>query len=347
MKQLANQKPEDSPFASPLKKFPAAVSAAEQARIRTEMLDAIGKEVLPAYLRFVRFLEVSYVPAGRDKPGIDSIPDGAKYYGFLIREMTTTNLTAPQIHQIGLDEVQKDEAGMLAIAQKLGFQDLKSFRASLKDNTKLHPASGPALMDAYRKVLKPMQAKLPDYFGRLPKAPVEMAEVPDYMAKTSPPAYYQSGSPDGKRPGRLFVNTYDTAHRNLYSIESIAYHEGIPGHHLQISISQEQQGVPEFRKYGGYTAFVEGWASTRIPTPTTAASRTTSGAESGWSSIPASTPRAGPAIKWSSTSTTIPISMSPVCKPKWTAISGGRLRPSPTRLVSSRFWNCGRGHKKS
>ena len=260
VRELASQKPEDSPLAGPLKKFPAAVSADDQARIKTEMLDAIGKEVLPAYLRFARFLEVSYIPAGRDKPGIDSLSDGAKYYQFLIKRTTTTDLAPERIHQIGIDEVAKDEAAMLAIAQKLGYQDLKSFRASLKTNPKVHPDSAAALVETYRNFLKPMQAKLPELFGRLPKAPFEVTEVPEYMAKTAPPAYYQLGSPDGQRPGRLFIDTYDAANRNLYSVESIAYHEGIPGHHLQLSIAQEQTGVPEFRKFDQYTAYVEGWA---------------------------------------------------------------------------------------
>jgi uncharacterized protein (DUF885 family) len=260
VKELANQKPEDSPFAIPLKKFPASVSAQEQTRIKQEMLDAISKEVLPAYLRFARFMEVSYVPAGRSEPGISALPDGKKYYQFLIKRTTTTDLTADQIHQLGLDEVKKDEAAMLEIAQKLGFKDLASFRASVKTNPKMHPASADALMDTYRGYLKPMQAKLPDLFGRLPKAPFEVVVVPDYLAKTAPPAYYEAGTPDGSRPGRLFIDTYNATNRNLYSVESIAYHEGIPGHHLQISIAQELQDVPEFRKYNGYTAYVEGWA---------------------------------------------------------------------------------------
>jgi uncharacterized protein (DUF885 family) len=259
VKQLARQKPEDSPLALPLKNFPASISAAEQARIRSEMLDAISKEVLPAYLRFARFLEASYVPAGRLTPGISALPDGVKYYQFLIKRTTTTDLTAAEIHQIGLDEVKKDEAEMLAIAQKLSFEDLQSFRASLKANPRLHPASADALLDAYRGYLMPMQARLPDLFGTLPKAKFEVARVPDYAEKTAPPAYYQAGTPDGSRPGRLFINTWNATQRNLYDAEAIAYHEGLPGHHLQISIAQELQGVPEFRKYGGYTAFVEGW----------------------------------------------------------------------------------------
>jgi uncharacterized protein (DUF885 family) len=260
VKQLASQKPEDSPLALPLKSFPASIPAAEQQRIKSEMLDAISKEVLPAYLRFARFLEVGYIPAGRLKPGIDALPGGAKYYQFLIKRATTTGLTAAQIHQIGLDEVAKDEAEMLAVAQKLGFQDLKSFRLSLKTNPKLHPASVDALIAAYESYLPPMEAKLPSLFGRLPKARLEVAAVPEYAQKTSPPAYYEIGAPDGSRPGRLFVNPYDATDRNLYEVEAIAYHEGVPGHHLQISIAHELDGGPEFRKYDGYTAFDEGWA---------------------------------------------------------------------------------------
>ncbi|HEY9126433.1 MAG TPA: DUF885 domain-containing protein [Acidobacteriaceae bacterium] len=259
VKQLATQKPEDSPLAMPLKKFPASISAGEQTRIKDEMLKVIGKEVLPAYLRFERFLEVTYVPAGRAELGISSIPDGAKYYEFLLRRTTTTKLTAAEIHQIGLDEVKRDEADMLAIAQKLGFQDLKSFRASLKTNPKMHGATREQLLADYREKLKPMQAKLPELFGRLPKAPFEVVAVPEFLEKTSAPAYYEGGTPDGSRPGRLNIDTYNSEQRNLYAVEAIAYHEGIPGHHLQISIAQELTDVPQFRKFGGYTAYQEGW----------------------------------------------------------------------------------------
>ncbi len=259
IRTMAHQKPEDSPLALPLKHFPASIPAAEQQRIRTEMLDAIGKEVLPAYLRLERFMEASYVPAGRTQPGIDSLPDGAAYYRFLIRRITGSNLTPDQIHQIGLDEVKKDEAEMLAIAQKLGFNDLASFRASLKTNPRLRPASAQALIDAYQSYLTPMEGKLPQLFGRLPRARFEVLPVPDYMAKTAPPAYYEPPAPDGSRPGRLRINTYNATGRNLYQVEDIAYHEGIPGHHLQISIAQELTGLPEFRKYYGNTAYVEGW----------------------------------------------------------------------------------------
>jgi uncharacterized protein (DUF885 family) len=260
VKELADAKPEDSPLALPLRQFPKSISAAEQQRIKTETLSVIEKQDLPAYKRLARFLEVSYIPAGRDQPGIAALPDGAKYYKFLIHQNTTTDLTADQIHQIGLDEVKKDEAEMLTIAQKLGFKDLASFQASLKSNPKLHPASADALLNAFRDDLKPMQAKLPQLFGHLPKTPFEVAAVPDYLEKNAAPAYYEAGAPDGSRPGRLRINTYNATDRNLYIAEDMAYHEGIPGHHLQISIARELTGIPDFRKYGGYTAYAEGWA---------------------------------------------------------------------------------------
>ena len=167
--------------------------------------------MLPAYLRLARFLEVSYIPAGRAKPGIDALPDGEKYYQFLIKRTTTTDLTAEQIHQIGLDEVAKDEAEMLAIAQKLGFPDLKSFRASLKTNPKLHPASAEALLDAYRGYLKPMQAKLPELFGTLPKAPFEVVPVPDYLAKNSAARLLRARHA-GWQPAGAFVHQHVQRH---------------------------------------------------------------------------------------------------------------------------------------
>ncbi len=260
VKQLAGQKPEDSPLAAPLKKFPASIPAAEQQRIQDDTLEVIAKRVLPAYQRLARFLEVSYIPAGRAEPGIWSIPDGKKYYLFLIRRETTTEMTPEQIHQIGLDEVKRDETEMLVIAQKLGFKDLASFRASLKENPKLKPASADALLATYKDYATAMQAKLPSLFGHLPKNPLEVAPMPDFIAKSAPPAYYDPGSPEAGRPGKLWVNLEDVANRSLLNVEAISYHEGVPGHHLQFSLAQEQQGVPAFRRHAEYTAYVEGWA---------------------------------------------------------------------------------------
>ena len=258
-KTLAAQKPEDSPFARPLAKLPATIAADDQARIRAELLAAISKDVLPAYARFARFVEGTYIPAGRAEPGASSLPDGDAYYAFRVKQSTTTSLTPAQIHQIGLDEVARDEAEILSIAMKLGFKDIAALRASVAADPKQHPASREALLAVYRKDLDAVRPKLPQYFGLLPKAQLEVNPVPTFSEKEQAPAYYQRGTPDGSRPGSIYINTYDFAHRSLANVESIAYHEGIPGHHLQISIAQELTGLPQFRKYAGYTAYTEGW----------------------------------------------------------------------------------------
>jgi uncharacterized protein (DUF885 family) len=256
---IANEKPEDGPFAQPLKKFPASVSATQQARIKQELLAAITGQVAPAYVRFGKFLQAQYIPAGRNDPGIWALPDGAAYYRFLVKQSTTTDLTPEQIHQIGVDEVKKDEEQLLAIAHKLGFADIKALQNAATHNPKLFPTSKEQLLDAYRGYLDRMRPKLPQLFGRLPKAPLVVVPVPAYSEKDQAAAYYEHGSPDGSRPGMVFVNTYQFETRSLADVEDRAYHEGLPGHHLQISIAQELTDVPQFRKYLKYTAYTEGW----------------------------------------------------------------------------------------
>ena len=256
---IANQKPEDGPFAQPLKKFPASVSAPQQARIKQEVLAAIAGQVAPSYVRFGKFLKAQYIPGGRNDPGIWALPDGEAYYRFLVKQSTTTDLTPDQIHQIGVDEVKKDEEQLLAIAHKLGFADVKALQNAATHNPKLFPTSKEQLLDAYRGYLDRMRPKLPQLFGRLPKATVVVMPVPAYIEKDQAAAYYERGSPDGSRPGMVYVNTYQFETRSLADVEDRAYHEGLPGHHLQISIAQELTDVPDFRKYLGYTAYTEGW----------------------------------------------------------------------------------------
>jgi uncharacterized protein (DUF885 family) len=256
---LANQKAEESPFALPLKTFPKSVGAAEQKRISTDMLQTISTDVLPSYKRFAGFLKAEYIPKSRKEPGVGSIPNGEAYYAFRVRQSTTMNKSAAEIHQIGLDAVKRDEAEMLAIVKSLGFADIKSFSTALKANPKEHPTSADALIETYKGHIAEMKPKLPELFGRLPKAPLEVVPVPAYMEKDQSAAYYDNGTPDGSRPGRVYVNTYNFAERSLAPVEAVAYHEGLPGHHLQISIAQELTGLPEFRKYQDYTAFTEGW----------------------------------------------------------------------------------------
>jgi uncharacterized protein (DUF885 family) len=257
---IAAQKAADSPFAQPLKKFPASVSAAERKRISDAMLDAIATSVLPSYQRFAKFLRVAYNPKCRTDPGVWAIRDGDAYYAFRIRQSTTLDKSAAEIHQIGLDEVKRDEAAMLVIIKQLGSADIKSFSAALKANPKEHPASADALVAAYKGYLGQMEPRLPELFGRLPKAKLEVIPMPAYMAPNQPQAFYDQGTPDGKRPGHVDVNLYNWADRSLAGVETVAYHEGIPGHHLQISIQQELTGLPEFRKQSYYTAYTEGWA---------------------------------------------------------------------------------------
>jgi uncharacterized protein (DUF885 family) len=256
---IANQKPEDGPFAQPLKKFPASVSATQQARIKQEVLAAIAGQVTPAYVRFGKFLKAQYIPGGRNDPGIWALPDGDAYYRFLVKQSTTTDLTPDQIHQIGVAQVKQDEEQLLAIAHKLGFADIKALQNAANHNPKLFPTSKEQLLDAYRGYLDRMRPKLPQLFGRLPKATVVVTAVPAYVEKDQAAAYYEPGSPDGSRPGTVYVNTYQFETRSLADVEDRAYHEGLPGHHLQISIAQELTGVPEFRKYLSYTAYTEGW----------------------------------------------------------------------------------------
>ncbi|MGD0444736.1 MAG: DUF885 domain-containing protein [Edaphobacter sp.] len=257
---MASQKAEESVFAQPLKKFPKTIPAADQKRIAADLIAAIQTQVLPSYQRFAKFMAVQYVPYGRKDPGVWAMPEGDAYYAFRIRQITTLDKTAAEIHRIGLDEVKRDEAEMLAIVHQLGFADLKSFRAALAANPKEHPQSKEALLDTYKGYIAQMQPRLPELFGRLPKAPLIVAVMPSFAEKDSPMAYYNEGTADGSRPGRVDVNLYNFAERSLTTVESVSYHEGVPGHHLQISIAQELTGLPEFRKYEEYTAFVEGWA---------------------------------------------------------------------------------------
>jgi uncharacterized protein (DUF885 family) len=257
---IAVQKPEDTAFAEPLAKFPASVPAAEQGRIRQAMLAAIRDDVLPAYRRFAEFVKSEYAPRGRAEAGMWSLPDGAARYAFQVKSNTTTDLTPEQIHQIGLRQVAEIERQMTAIASRLGYADLKSLNAKVQSDPALRARSREQILDLYRGYVDGMYAKLPELFGRLPKAKVEVVPVEAFREKEAAGANYQPGTIDGSRPGRVQVNTYDPTARKTISMESTAYHEGVPGHHLQISIAQELPTLPPFRQHAEYTAYVEGWA---------------------------------------------------------------------------------------
>ncbi|MEO8431805.1 MAG: DUF885 family protein [Acidobacteriota bacterium] len=257
---IAAGKPEDSPFARPLATMPKDFSAGDAARLREAVLSAIRESVLPAYVKFARFVRQEYAPRGRTEPGMWSLPDGAARYAARVRQLTTTDKTPEEIHRIGLEQVAELERQMMVIAKKQGFGDLKSFNASIEKNPKLHFGSREEILVLYRKYIDQMRGKLPVLFGRLPKAAVEVDAVESFREKEASGAQYNQGAKDGSRPGRVMVNTSEPEKRGWISTESTAYHEGVPGHHLQISIAQELEDLPPIRQQTNYGAFVEGWA---------------------------------------------------------------------------------------
>ncbi|MFL6246131.1 MAG: DUF885 domain-containing protein [Thermoanaerobaculia bacterium] len=257
---LATKKGEDSPFALPLKNFPESIPASDRERLRTSILAAIDKNMIPVYERFAAFVRDEYAPKGRVDVGVWALPDGRERYAYQVRNMTTTDKTPDEIHQIGLNEVARIESEMLAIAKKLGYADLKTFNAAVEANPALKAKSRQDMLDLYTKYIDQMYAKLPQLFGRLPKAKLEVLPVQEFREKEASGASYETGSPDGSRPGRVYVNTHEATSRKTLSFESTAYHEGVPGHHMQLSIQQELPELPPFRQQGGYTAFIEGWA---------------------------------------------------------------------------------------
>ena len=257
---VASKTGEDSRFYKPLKEFPSSVADADQKRLREAVLKVIAHQIIPAYQRFVTFMRNEYAPHGRTEPGVWALPDGDARYRYAIRRMTTTDLSPDQIYEIGMKQLKETEAEMLAVAKQFGFDDLASFNQHIKDDRKLYATSGQQVLDLYAKYVHDMEPELPKLFGRLPKAKLVAIPMETARAKNGVPADYTTGTPDGSRPGHINVNEWDPEHRLLLNVEAIAYHEGIPGHHLQVSLAQELPDLPNFRKHGGYTAFVEGWA---------------------------------------------------------------------------------------
>ncbi len=249
-----------SAFAAPLHRFPAAISAEDQKRLHDEILKAINVEVRPAYVKLSKFVREEYEPNGRNDPGLWALPDGDARYRAAVREMTTTDMTPEQIYELGMAQVKELETQMTALAKQQGFPDWKSYATSIQNNPKLRPSSRDDILNAYRHDIAQMEPKLPQLFDLLPKARLEVVPVEMYREKEAAGASYSVGTPDGSRPGRVYVNTGDFQHREMPEVEATAYHEGIPGHHLQLSIQQELPGLPAFRQHLFYSAYIEGWA---------------------------------------------------------------------------------------
>ena len=248
-----------NPFLQPTKRFPASISAADQERLTREINDAVSQEVLPAYKKFAAFMRNEYAPQGRTALSIMSLPDGQRRYENDIYARTTTHMTSEEIHQLGLREVDRIRSEMNAIAKKEGFADVESFRASLKNNPKYIPSSPEQILGDFRRYIAQMEPKLPQLFTLLPKSPVTVEAIPEFQATAM--THYMTGTPDGKRPGRVVVATSNFRERSLVDDEATAYHEGIPGHHMQLSVQQQLEGLPKFRLHGlGFNAYIEGWA---------------------------------------------------------------------------------------
>jgi len=247
------------PFLRPTTKYPATISPEEQKRLTQQITEAVNTDVLPAYKAFATFIRTEYAPQGRTTLSITSLSEGEKRYEHDIFARTTTHMTPDEIHQLGLREIDRIEAEMTVIAKKEGFADLASFRASLKTNPKYIPTSAEQILDDFRHYIAQMEPKLPQLFTLLPKSPVTVEAIPEFQATAA--THYVTGTPDGKRPGRVVVATSNFAERSLVDDEAVAYHEGIPGHHMQLSIQQQLEGLPKFRLHGlGFNAYSEGWA---------------------------------------------------------------------------------------
>jgi uncharacterized protein (DUF885 family) len=247
------------PFLLPTKKFPADMPDADQQRLTQEITDTVNNEVLPAYKEFADFVTADYAPQGRTALSVTSLPGGMARYRNNIKSRTTlSDLTPDQIHKLGLKEIDRIEGEMLTIAKQLGFPDLATFRRSLEVNPKLKATSADQILEDFRKYVGQMQPKLPELFTFIPGSPVTVEAIPDFQAAMA--THYQTGTPDGKRPGRIVVATSNFADRTLIDDEATAYHEGIPGHHMQMSVAQQLTGMPHFRMHGGNSGYVEGWA---------------------------------------------------------------------------------------
>jgi uncharacterized protein (DUF885 family) len=257
--QQASDIAASKPFLIAIKKIPASFSDADRQRLTTAIQQAVDTEVSPAYRNFAAFISNDYAPYGRTSISVSTLPDGKHRYEVAVREQTTTNMTPAQIHQLGLNEITRITAEMTTLAHKAGFKDLESFRASIRANPKYTPTSSEEILDTFRHYIAQMRPKLPELFTVLPDCPVTVEAIPAYQAGAA--THYQTGTPDCKHPGRVSVATSDFAHRSLINDEAIAYHEGIPGHHMQRSVQQQLKGLPQFRIHGGgFTAYTEGWA---------------------------------------------------------------------------------------
>ena len=262
-KQIAGLIPTDSlasPLLEPFNKFPSEFPEAERARLTERAKQVYSSRIVPAVQKLDDYVTQTYVPACRESIAATALPNGPAAYAFHVRWQTTTNLTPQQIHEIGLSEVKRIRAEMDKVIESTGFKGgFHDFTEFLRTDARFFYDQPDDLVNGYRIITKKIDPELAHEFGKLPRLPYGVCVVPDFKAPSQTTAYYQAGAPAAGRPGCYFVNTYNLRARPKWEMEALSLHEAVPGHHLQISLAQEQEGQPEFRKHSGYSAFVEGW----------------------------------------------------------------------------------------
>ncbi|WP_249041076.1 DUF885 domain-containing protein [Marilutibacter maris] len=257
---LIKDKPEDTLFWGPVKNFPEDFSDADKQRLTEAYRALIADRLMPAYGKLRAFINDEYLPATRDSVGLDKLPDGQSWYAFNARQSTSSDLSPAQIHQIGLDEVARIHDEIRKVMVEVGFEgSLQDFFKFMQNDPRFSFDSEEALLAHYRALEEKIDAKIPEQFSLTPKAPFEIRPVEPFRAQSAAGGEYMSPSEDGSRPGIFYVNTYDLPTRKTWDAEDLYLHEAIPGHHFQLALQQELENVPAFRRFGGETAFTEGW----------------------------------------------------------------------------------------
>ncbi len=260
IKALIKDNPKESILFKPASKFPESFSDAEKQELSEKMASAISQKINPANQKLLEFFEKDYLPNCRENFGTWSLPNGNERYAYLAKSYTTTDLTPEEIAELGRKELKRIRAEMETVKQKVSFEgSLDEFITYVREDKQFYATSGEQLMEGFREILNKMDKELPKFFKRLPKSEYDLKEIEEFRALSAPVAYYYSAPEDRSRPGYFYVNTSLPEKRALYTMEALAFHEAVPGHHLQIAFTQELKNLPKFRQGGGETAFVEGW----------------------------------------------------------------------------------------
>lgn len=257
---LIVEKPQESPFWGVFETLPDSISPSRAEELQAQAADIIENKLIPAYAQFKAFIEETYLPNSRAQPGIGSLPGGKEVYAMLARHFTTTNMTPEEIHNVGLAEVARIRGEMIEVIEEVGFDgDINAFNDFLRSDPQFYYETAEELLEGYQAVSKRLDPQLVKLFGKLPRMPYGVRPIAPELAPDTTTAFYMRPALDGSRPGWYYVNLYKPEVRPKYEMEVLSVHESVPGHHLQIALAQEIEGLPEFRRNSSVTAFIEGW----------------------------------------------------------------------------------------